>query len=399
MGMSDFQIEAAAAEKKRLADLIEADKMRYFSGGDYRNEDARLAQPQAQPTISDLFRQQDPSIYDSNRSLSVSYADPNKPEIQSPAPLGQGNWDNRVVDNQTGRVQYLQSVPEVQGVNRSVNQVEVPGYGKGYYLKGDSTRAVLANGQIVDLGRDTTAERTRTKENLALDKTRADIQQTLAKTDKETNPKAPPNFRFTADGNLEPIPGGKEDFKRKQSYAADHAEMQSSLSDLDRLGESASDILKTANLGRVTGIPGALPNVPGMAGADAAAKLETLRSQIGFGVLQSMRNASKTGGALGNVSDAEGKRLEANLASLGTAQSEEQMRQNLERIVDFTTKAKGRVSEGFGLKYGDMQPQTPKAAPQVVSMNDVFIAAKKTGKSIDEVMRDARAKGHQIQGA
>lgn len=173
MGMSDFQIESA--KRKQLADLLALQQ---------DNNDPRVTfdTGQEQPTLSNLFRQQDPAIYDSNRSLSVSYADPNKPEIQSPAPLGQGNWDNRVVDNQTGRVQHLQSVPEVQGVNRSVNQIEIPGYGKGYYLKGDSTRAVLANGQIIDLGRDTTAERARNKENLALDSTRANIAQTQAQT-------------------------------------------------------------------------------------------------------------------------------------------------------------------------------------------------------------------------
>jgi hypothetical protein len=55
-------------------------------------------------------------------------------------------------------------------------------FGKGYYLKGDSTRVVLADNRILDLGRDTGAERARMLEDLKIQAQRAQIDQTRAKT-------------------------------------------------------------------------------------------------------------------------------------------------------------------------------------------------------------------------
>jgi hypothetical protein len=51
--------------------------------------------------------------------------------------------------------------------------IETP-FGKGRYMADDNTRVVLNDGRIVDLGRDTGRERAIEKENLALQKQRAD---------------------------------------------------------------------------------------------------------------------------------------------------------------------------------------------------------------------------------
>lgn len=48
-------------------------------------------------------------------------------------------------------------------------------FGKGYYLKGDSTRVVLADNRILDLGRDTGAERARMLEDLKMAKARQEL--------------------------------------------------------------------------------------------------------------------------------------------------------------------------------------------------------------------------------
>lgn len=50
-------------------------------------------------------------------------------------------------------------------------------FGKGYYLKGDSTRVVLADNRILDLGRDTGAERARMLEDLKMAKARQELEQ------------------------------------------------------------------------------------------------------------------------------------------------------------------------------------------------------------------------------
>lgn len=145
------------------------------------------------------------------------------------------------------------------------------------------------------------------------------------------------------------------------------ASLQNMEANLDRLAASANEVLNHPGLGGITGIRGKIPNIPGTDAANAAAKLETLKSQIGFGVLQDMRNSSKTGGALGAVSDAEGKRLESNLAALDTAQSTEEFKKSLQQIIDYAQGAKDRARAAYESQYGNGEPvagfSVPTGAP------------------------------------
>lgn len=130
-------------------------------------------------------------------------------------------------------------------------------------------------------------------------------------------------------------------------------------SNLDRLGQQAQALKDHFGIGRITGIPGTLPNVPGMAGADAQAKLDTLKSQAAFTVLQAMRNASKTGGALGQVSDREELMLANNLAALQNSQSKQALQDNLQRIIDWAAGAKARMKNAYDMTYNEAQPAAP----------------------------------------
>lgn len=62
------------------------------------------------------------------------------------------------------------------------------------------------------------------------------------------------------------------------------------------------------------------------------AQLDTLKSNIAFGELTAMREASKTGGALGQVSDREGQLLQSALGALDQLQSADQLKGQLEKI-------------------------------------------------------------------
>ena len=75
--------------------------------------------------------------------------------------------------------QPSRSVP-MPATNMGSVPVETP-YGKGRYMAGDNTRVVLNDGRIVDLGRDTGRERAIEKENLGLQKQRAELAQLQAK--------------------------------------------------------------------------------------------------------------------------------------------------------------------------------------------------------------------------
>jgi hypothetical protein len=88
------------------------------------------------------------------------------------------------------------------------------------------------------------------------------------------------------------------------------------------------------------GFTGALMKaVPGTPAADFAAKIDTLKANIGFDRLQKMRDESPTGGALGQVSEMELRQLNAALGSLEQSQSPQQLQENLMRIRDHYIRA------------------------------------------------------------
>jgi len=82
----------------------------------------------------------------------------------------------------------------------------------------------------------------------------------------------------------------------------------------------------------VTGVGSVLSNVPGTRARDVAATLDTIRANVGFDRLQQMRDASPTGGALGQVTELENRLLQSTLGNLEQSQSEEQFVNNLRRL-------------------------------------------------------------------
>lgn len=73
------------------------------------------------------------------------------------------------------------------------------------------------------------------------------------------------------------------------------------------------------------------------------AELTTLKSNIFSGELTAMREASKTGGAVGNVSDKEGEKLENALGALYMDQGPENIRDQLQKIKDSINRWRAAV--------------------------------------------------------
>jgi hypothetical protein len=165
--------------------------------------------------------------------------------------------------------------------------------------------------------------------------------------------KPSPGYRWKADGSAEAIPGGPADIKQQGMLTQDTQVLSNTSNSLDRLATAANEVLNSPGLAGVYGLRGAVPNIPGSDAANSAALLNTLKSQVGFGVLQEMRNNSKTGGALGQVSDKENAMLQANLAALEKSQSVEQARQSLAKIIEYTNGAKDRLRAAYNMKHGE----------------------------------------------
>lgn len=98
-----------------------------------------------------------------------------------------------------------------------------------------------------------------------------------------------------------------------------------------------------------TGAGSLLANLPETDARNFAAELDTLKANIAFGELTAMREASKTGGALGAVSERELRLLESTLGALDTGQSPENLKAQLAKIrdsVDRWEQASGSMSNG-----------------------------------------------------
>ncbi len=156
---------------------------------------------------------------------------------------------------------------------------------------------------------------------------------------------------------------GRDTGQKQAEMGKAQLTLDTATSNLDRLAQQANELKIHPGLGRITGMTGMLPNIPGFPGADAEAKRQTLLAQSGFGTLQQMREASKTGGALGSVTEVEHKLLQNYLAELTNAQTETQMKAALDKIIRFADESKGRLKEAYNTDYAGIQRQPQNAQP------------------------------------
>lgn len=107
-----------------------------------------------------------------------------------------------------------------------------------------------------------------------------------------------------------------------------------------------------------TGIGSTFDWLPGSVPRDFKAQVNTLKSNIAFGELTAMREASKTGGALGAISERELILLESALGSLDTGQSPGQFKKQLQII-------KGSIQrwQSANNQYGTTQQERITTAP------------------------------------
>ncbi len=139
--------------------------------------------------------------------------------------------------------------------------------------------------------------------------------------------KPPAGYRYTADGSLEPIPGGPKDMTSKNKAISETAEMKAKL-----VTQKVDEALKETGFFS-TGLTGeVLGMIPGTGAYDLDATLDTIKANLGFNELQAMRQASPTGGALGQVAVRELEMLQATIASLKKGQSQDKLRNGLEQV-------------------------------------------------------------------
>jgi hypothetical protein len=178
--------------------------------------------------------------------------------------------------------------------------------------------------------------------------------------------------------NVGPNLQAAEDYKQSgQEAAKTRGELPQAKARLD-LASGALDSLEQAvtDLGSKPGLPkvaGGLweayaPNVSEDA-RNAGTDLASIKNRIAGTVLQAMREASKTGGAVGAVTEREWPRLEGMIANLDPSQGIDQFRRNLGEVVAYTQRVKAAMRQAYEedarrVQGGPAGAAAPAAAPR-----------------------------------
>lgn len=145
--------------------------------------------------------------------------------------------------------------------------------------------------------------------------------------------KAPPGFRYTDEGDLEPIPGGPAATKAEDAAQKKRDAMASVVQSSTDAVDAARKALEL--VGPLTsGLAAPMAKIGGTDARALSGYIDTLKSKLAFGQLQQMREQSKTGGAVGQVSDNELRLLSSAVASLDMGQPPKVLRENITKVLN-----------------------------------------------------------------
>ncbi|MGI9297100.1 MAG: hypothetical protein ACR2QC_04280 [Gammaproteobacteria bacterium] len=199
-------------------------------------------------------------------------------------------------------------------------------------------------------------------------------------------------FGRNQDGTIavEPVPGtdffrpitipiGPAAVEEEEKQEAERAAQEQKSRFANIVTRNVDDALKLIRESKVpvTGLGSLAAAVPGSTARDVAAKLDTIRANVGFDRLQALRDASPTGGALGQVSEQENRLLQSTIASLDQAQSQDEF-----------VKALGEVKKVYlDIIHG------PTPAVQTEMPDDLSgLDAATLGQMLDSAKTEADAK-------
>lgn len=150
-----------------------------------------------------------------------------------------------------------------------------------------------------------------------------------------------------------------------QKREAAYPQANAAIKGIEAKSESFINDLKALRdhpgLSQITGlIAGRAPAITAD-GRAAQALYDKILAKGGFEMLQQMREASKTGGALGNVSNQEGKQLQASFAAIDRRQDAADVKKALDTAISDVEGARIRSREAFSETYS--YREQPSAAP------------------------------------
>ena len=156
--------------------------------------------------------------------------------------------------------------------------------------------------------------------------------------------------KMTPASSMEGLPP-KEIQAREAKYPQAKTAVASFQTSAEKLASDLETLADSKGLEGITGlIGGRTPAITKEARA-AEALYKSIVARGGFNELQNLRNASPTGGALGNVSNAEGQQLKNAFAPLELTQNASDLKAALKRAALETRASAGQIKDTFDMTY------------------------------------------------
>lgn len=190
-------------------------------------------------------------------------------------------------------------------------------------------------------------------------------------------------FGKTPAAALEALPP-KEIQKREAALPQAKSSVTSFEAKTDAFIKDLESLRDDPGLDQITGpIYGRTPSVS-REGSRAQSTYNKIFAKGGFQGLQDLREASKTGGALGNVSNEEGRRLEASVVGgLDRTQHIDDVKKGINTLIEDLKVSKARVRNTFEDTYQYKQGGTSTTAPATLSPQDQAALAWARANSSD----------------
>lgn len=280
-----------------------------------------------------------------NGQPTIEYTNPKQPEHAIP-----GNWSTSLPEGASRQPNDPAGVFRLPGTDgqQDVYQMEFDrGALKGYKKLDSSQVTRVTNNNPAPITVTTIADPT--------DPTRQRTLQVDGRTYKGGGIGSP---GVIGEGQKLTQTGGV-DTKLALSKPQAELRVQSISQNMDRLASAMQALHDDKGLPQITGtVYGRTPNLTNKA-TGAQAQLNSIKSQIFQESLQAMREASKTGGAVGNVSDREGDKLERTLAALDQAQGTPAFQAQLKKAMAQVKLSKQLIQKAFEDQYSHVQPYVP----------------------------------------
>lgn len=192
------------------------------------------------------------------------------------------------------------------------------------------------------------------------DTTETPVTETQARDLAAAGKSLPKNPKIIPDEKPTPVSEDekqavKRKFKLKDALPKAKTALTQVNQDIDTQIDLVDNILKHPGLGKITGLRGSIPNVPGGNASNAQALIDQMKSQAFLGSFQRLKQASPNGSSgMGALSDSEGVKLEKAAVATDQKQGTPAFATAIGKYREALIRSKENLNQGFQDEFGDI---------------------------------------------